>query len=450
MLPARLIGLVVSGALIVMPAVYEDAGVAGLVAIGFAVVAVVTWVVTWDRYDQAMYTLRQMAGEVAWWRQQDTALRRVLDQKDAENSRLRHALERPKAPGDREAGETHARSGADASQGDLAQAVLVHVGRRQHALVSRTLQVLTALERGVEDPDLLHELFRIDHLVTRTRREAERVAVLGGETSRKTLKPLLLSTVLRQAVAEVEYYPRVRVVLPGYEMAVPGHAGPDVIHLLAELIENATRFSEAGVLVRTEEVPAGLAVEVQDQGLTMSPERLAAMNRVLASPQEGSSALHAGLRERHIGLLVVARLARRHGIQVQLWPNNPGTRAQVVLPRTVLVAPKPQQAGQVTADEQAAGDVHVPRVPPCGKDAPEPSSSPSPASANSSRPALPRRSAAPRRPAGQPQAGGSSARQGAAAPKPPTPDLWADFTDGTRQAPAEDTTQAHDHGSTPG
>ncbi|MFJ4990379.1 hypothetical protein ACIP9H_42160 [Streptomyces sp. NPDC088732] len=161
--------------------------------------------------------------------------------------------------------EAFAAAGAERAA-RLAQAeqseVFVYIARRLHVLVSRALEALSEAERDVEDPELLHRLFTIDHLVTRTRRAVESLAVLGGETPRRVRKPLLLSTVLRQAVAEIEQYPRVRAVLPGTELALPGYVGPDVIHLLAELVENAARFSppETQVILRAEQVPAGVVV----------------------------------------------------------------------------------------------------------------------------------------------------------------------------------------------
>mgnify|MGYP001490773698 CR=1 FL=1 len=227
--------------------------------------------------------------------------------------------------------------------GDLEREVLVSIGRRLHALIGRALEAVTAVERQVEDPDLLHEIFRLDHLLILLRRAAERLAVLGGETARKVTRPVPLATVLRQAVAEVEQYRRVNVPVPPADVALPGHAGPDVIHLLAELVENATRFSPPTTQVVMRTVPgaaetaagAGLVIEIQDRGLPIPGEKLATLNRLLASPEEAD--VRGLLRRGQIGLPVAAQLARRHGIHVQLRPQGGGTQARVVVPGTLLL-----------------------------------------------------------------------------------------------------------------
>lgn len=234
--------------------------------------------------------------------------------------------------------------------------VFVYIARRLHALVTRALASLDVLEKDVEDPGLLHSLFRVDHLVTQTRRQVENLAVLGGEMSRRINTPVLLSTVLRQAGAEIEHYTRVRVVMAGEEKALPGYAATDVIHLLAELAENATKFSdtETLVLLTAQLVPAGLAIEVEDRGLHMSPATLARMNRLLAAPDEVD--LRDQLRDGRIGLLVSARIAQRHNIRVELRANLlGGTQALVVLPPTLLTSP-----GKAPAPRSALSEPAVP------------------------------------------------------------------------------------------
>ncbi|GAA2626725.1 hypothetical protein GCM10010411_74640 [Actinomadura fulvescens] len=252
-------------------------------------------------------------------------------------------------------------------------AVLVHVGQRLHSLVSRTMEAMDRVERKVEDPDLLHDLFAIDHLVTLNRRMAERLAVLGGRTARRSRKPVLLSTVLRQAVAEVEDFQRVRVELPDTEVALLGHAGPDIIHLLAELVENATVFSPPHTLVVLRATTApdradldgaghdgaglgsaasdGLCITVEDQGLSMSAAKLAAANKMLACPQELDP--HEKMKQGQIGLLVVGLLAARHHLQVELRPH-PATRDQ---------ATQNQASGIQAGEAQARGIQAVVWVP---------------------------------------------------------------------------------------
>jgi signal transduction histidine kinase len=252
--------------------------------------------------------------------------------------------------------------------------VFVYIARRLHALVSRALAALETVEKDTEDPDLLHALFGIDHLVTQTRRAVESLGVLGGASPRRVAQPLPLAVVLRQAVAEIEDYARVRVPQPGQDaaaLALPGYAGPEVIHLLAELVENGTKFSppDKHVLVRAETVPAGLVVEVEDRGLPMSPEKLAQMNSLLAAPEEVN--LRGQLQQGHIGLLVVARLAQRHGIRVELRPNIlGGTQALVVVPHSLLVPPP-------TRTEPAMTDAAEPTREPVAR--PLPPESPVPA-----------------------------------------------------------------------
>ncbi|KRV47616.1 hypothetical protein AQ490_06910 [Wenjunlia vitaminophila] len=233
--------------------------------------------------------------------------------------------------------------------------VYLNVARRLHALVRRALQKLSDLEREVEDPDLLLDLFTLDHQVTLIRRAAESLAVLGGEQARQVRDPLMLSTVLRQAVAEIEQYRRVRVVTPTTELRLPGHAGPDVIHLLAELIENAAEFSppETQVIVRVQEVPAGLVVEVEDRGLSMPDGKLSRMNQLLAAPE--SVDVREQLAAGQIGLLVAARLAIQHGIGIELRRNLlGGTQAIVVLPHALLLTPEEAQATAVASPASPA------------------------------------------------------------------------------------------------
>ncbi|MFE2914604.1 sensor histidine kinase [Kitasatospora indigofera] len=222
------------------------------------------------------------------------------------------------------------------ADGDHLVDVLLNLARRIQALVSRELEELDALEREVEDPELLAALFRVDHLVTRSRRHVESLAVLCGAVPRRAHGPVLLSAVLRQAVAEIEQYRRVRIVVP-VGCTVHGHAVADVVHLLAELFENATRFSppDQPVTVRVREASAGLVIEVDDHGLGIPSEQLAHVERVLSAADD--EPLGELLRDGRIGLLVVARLARRHDVLVRLQPNfYGGTQALVLLPYALL------------------------------------------------------------------------------------------------------------------
>ncbi|WP_405820803.1 ATP-binding protein [Streptomyces sp. NBC_00838] len=230
--------------------------------------------------------------------------------------------------------------------------VFVNIAQRLHALVNRALARLDDLESEVEDPDLLGGLFGVDHLVTQFRRQVESLAVMGGAVPRRINKPVPLPTVLRQGVAEIEQYARVRVIQPP-EGTLPGYAAAEVIHLLAELVENAARFSapETQVTLRAERVPAGLAIEIDDRGLPMAPEKLDRMNRLLTRPDQFD--IREQLEDGRIGLFVVAQIARRHDIDVALRRNiYGGTQAVVVLPSALLDAAPPAPAQRQTPDQE--------------------------------------------------------------------------------------------------
>ncbi|MFI6938214.1 sensor histidine kinase [Streptomyces sp. NPDC050418] len=226
--------------------------------------------------------------------------------------------------------------------------VFVNLARRLQSLVHREIQLLDELENEVEDPELLKGLFHVDHLATRIRRHAENLAVLGGAISRRQWSnPVTMTEVLRSAIAEVEQYSRVKLV-PPIDGTLRGHAVADVIHLLAELVENATVFSapHTQVLLRASHVTAGLAVEVEDRGLGMPVTEQNKMNALLADPDQVNVA--SLLSDGRIGLFVVSALARRHGVAVRLQSNiYGGIQAVIVLPQGLLGSdPAAQQSGR--------------------------------------------------------------------------------------------------------
>ncbi|MEW1615594.1 MULTISPECIES: ATP-binding protein [unclassified Streptomyces] len=239
--------------------------------------------------------------------------------------------------------------------------VFVNLARRLQSLVHREIQILDELEHEVEDPDLLKGLFHVDHLATRIRRHAENLAVLGGAVSRRQWSnPVTMTEVLRSAIAEVEQYPRVKLV-PPMDGTLRGHAVADVIHLLAELVENATVFSapHTQVLLRVQRVTAGLALEVEDRGLGMPDHEQNRMNALLCDPDQVNVA-HL-LQDGRIGLFVVSALARRHGIAVRLQSNiYGGTQAVLVLPQTLLGADPDTPAAPGAAPVPPPGAVHRP------------------------------------------------------------------------------------------
>ncbi|MFH8791363.1 ATP-binding protein [Streptomyces sp. NPDC017941] len=249
--------------------------------------------------------------------------------------------------------------------------VFVNLARRLQSLVHREISLLDDLENTVEDPELLKGLFHIDHLATRIRRHAENLAVLGGAMSRRQWsRPVTMTEVLRSSIAEVEQYSRVKLV-PPIEGTLRGHVVADVIHLLAELVENATVFSapHTQVLLRANLVTAGLAVEVEDRGLGMPLTEQSRMNRLLADPDQVNVA--SLLQDGRIGLFVVSALARRHGIAVRLQTNiYGGVQAVLIVPQDLLGAapddaPATARAGAAAAGPSAAnGLVPGPRQEP--------------------------------------------------------------------------------------
>jgi signal transduction histidine kinase len=213
--------------------------------------------------------------------------------------------------------------------------VFLNISMRSQSLLHRQLATLDSMERRTSEPAALADLFRLDHLTTRMRRHAEGLIILSGATpGRGWRDPVPVVDVLRGAVAEVEDYVRVDVLSESRDL-VAGRAVNDVIHLIAELIENGTVFSPPNttVEVRGDRVGAGFVAEIEDRGLGLSAEELADINGRLASPPEFDLA-----DSEQLGLFVVARLAARHNIKVSLRPSvYGGTTAVVLLPFGVIV-----------------------------------------------------------------------------------------------------------------
>ncbi|MGW1067734.1 nitrate- and nitrite sensing domain-containing protein [Streptomyces aureus] len=213
-------------------------------------------------------------------------------------------------------------------------AVLLNIARRNQALVHRQLKLVDTLERRTDDPDVLDDLFRIDHLTTRMRRHAESLIILSGSApGRRWRRPVPVAEVVSSAVSEIEQYTRV-VVPPMPEVGVAADAVADVVHLIAELVENATVFSppRTQVTLRTGRAVSGFVLEIDDRGLGLEPDQLDEAHRTLTTPEDFDPTRHDRL-----GLYVVGRLAARHGIKVTLC-RSPygGTTAVVLLPESVL------------------------------------------------------------------------------------------------------------------
>jgi signal transduction histidine kinase len=213
--------------------------------------------------------------------------------------------------------------------------VFVNLSLRSQSLLHRQLGKLDTMERGTTDPALLADLFGLDHLTTRMRRYAESLLILAGATpGRGWHDPVPVVDVLQAAVAEVEDYVRVDVITESAD-AVAGTAVNDVIHLIAELVENATTFSPPNtrVTITGSVVGHGFAVDIEDRGLGMAPDEMAAFNAQLAAPPEFDLA-----SSDQLGLFVTGKLAARHGIRVTLRVSPyRGTTAIVVLPWEIIV-----------------------------------------------------------------------------------------------------------------
>ncbi|MFC4588758.1 sensor histidine kinase [Sphaerisporangium corydalis] len=225
--------------------------------------------------------------------------------------------------------------------------VFLNLAWRNQALLQRQLTLLDTMERRVDEPEILEDLFKLDHLTTRMRRHAENLIILSDSApARRWRDPVPLFDVVRSAVLEVEDYTRVTVPpMPEAPMLV-GAAVADVIHLIAELVENATVFSppHTAVHIRSTTAANGFALEVEDRGLGLAQATLDDLNAKLADPPEFDL-----VDTDRLGLFVVARLAARHGIKIVLRPSPyDGTTAIVLLPSTLLAAPDVPAAPEPT------------------------------------------------------------------------------------------------------
>ncbi|MGI5217891.1 sensor histidine kinase [Nocardia sp. CA-290969] len=355
------------------------------------------------------------------------------------------------------------------------KSIFLNIAHRSQIVVHKQLEILDEAERREEDPAMLDVLFKLDHLATRERRNAENLIVLGGgKPGRQWRAPVPLVDLVRSAVGETQDYPRVRLArLP--DVRVAGTAVGDLIHLLAELVDNATSFSppQSRVQVTGSVIGKGVAVEITDQGMGITADSRERLNDILQNPPNFEVAsLQSDSR---LGIFVVAQLAARHGISVRLWESEyGGVRAVVIIPsmlltdpaeetaplpglsRPALPAPAPEERAANAAASFAAATLVEERAPgsappdparsgPAGPD-PAPADTPAPARAAEAdaapaepdilpdgRPALPRRSrqakVAPR-----PEVSGA---QQAATARPRSAeqarDLMAAIENGTRQ-----------------
>ncbi|MFI6260432.1 nitrate- and nitrite sensing domain-containing protein [Micromonospora zamorensis] len=217
-------------------------------------------------------------------------------------------------------------------------AMFLNLARRSQTLVDRMIGELDAIERGEEDPKRLAQLFELDHLATRMRRNDENLLVLAGADSAAPRHDnALVVDVLRAAQSEVELYNRIEFGTVDTDISVAAHAVNDVVRLVAELLDNATRFSPPNTTVVADgrRIRDYVLIQIEDRGLGLTDEQLDSLNRRLAAPPSVDVAAF-----RLMGLAVVSRLASRYGIRVELRRNvEGGTVAQVTLPAATVVLP---------------------------------------------------------------------------------------------------------------
>ncbi len=218
-------------------------------------------------------------------------------------------------------------------------AMFLNLARRSQALVDRMIGELDAIERGEEDPKRLAQLFQLDHLATRMRRNDENLLVLAGaDSTAPRREDALLADVVRAAQSEVELYNRIEFGTIDPDVSIAARAVNDVVRLIAELFDNATRFSPptSSVLADARRIGDYVLVQVEDRGLGMSPDQIASLNERLAEPPSVDVAAF-----RMMGLAVVGRLADRYDIKVELRPNpDGGIITQVTLPSSILILPR--------------------------------------------------------------------------------------------------------------
>jgi anti-sigma regulatory factor (Ser/Thr protein kinase) len=258
--------------------------------------------------------------------------------------------------------------------------MFVNVARRNQVLLSRQLAIVDQLERVEGDGDVLEDLYRIDHLGTRMRRNAESMLVLAGiDSGRRLREPMALSDVVRTATSEIEHYPRVALALTT-DPAVAAHLALTVAHLLAELLDNACIFSDPSttVVVSATATPDGVRVVITDEGRGMTDDELAEAQARIEEPPSTEA-----LGSRRLGFFVVGLLARRLDVEVALRPGaeGHGLVALVDLPASFF-APAPTTHAPTAPPAQvprllpvavgAAPAPFVPSAPPTSPSADEP------------------------------------------------------------------------------
>ncbi|MBB4687969.1 sensor histidine kinase [Amycolatopsis jiangsuensis] len=367
----------------------RSAWIGGVVVLAALIAALILMLAIARLMLRPLRVLRRTALDVAYTRLPET-VQSILDDPDPVNASKKAVDPVPVASRD-EIGEVarsfdvvHEQAVKMAAEQALLRenvnGIFVNLSRRSQRLVERQLGVIDRLEADEQDPDHLASLFELDHLATRLRRNGESLLVLSGAGLAKSVpKPVPAADVIGAAVSEIEQYARIEVgAVP--EVAVQGLAIHDLVHVLAELLDNATYFSEPETKITVRAVVTrkkALAVQVTDHGVGMSEDRLAEINSRLADPPDLDVSV-----TRRMGLYVVARLAQRHGIEVRLRENEDiegGVIARVVVPAELLTelriaAPVPS-APRHTPPPPNRNEVSHPSFPPVNRE-PEPAPEP--------------------------------------------------------------------------
>ncbi|WP_243727004.1 sensor histidine kinase [Actinocrispum wychmicini] len=330
---------------------------AGIV-LGLLVIALILMAMVTRSILKPLRTLRTNALDIAYTRLPETVQRILADPDPVAASK--HAVEPMPVFTREETGEVARSFDAVHEQAvrmaaeqallrDNVNSIFVNLSRRSQALVERQLNLIDRLEQDEQDPDQLASLFELDHLATRMRRNSESLLVLSGTgLSRQLTRPVPAADVVGAAVSEVEQYARIDV-LSAPEVAVQGRAVNDLVHLIAELLDNATSFSEPEKKVNVRMAATRkkeLAIQITDQGVGMSPEEIETANRRLADPPDMDVSV-----TRRMGLYVVARLAQRHNIQVRLRDNEDidgGLIARIIVPAALIQSSRGVQPTNLT------------------------------------------------------------------------------------------------------
>ncbi|MEV8569360.1 ATP-binding protein [Streptomyces sp. NPDC051322] len=257
--------------------------------------------------------------------------------------------------------ELTARAARAESVRSAAMSAAANAAGRMQALATGMLADLREMEHRHTDEDVLGDLLHLDHRTAQAGRLADSIAVLAGARSgRRWAKPIVMESILRGAMGRIAGYQRIRLHSTS-EVAIAGHAAEGVMHCLAELLDNAANFSPptAEVHVYVEEVPAGLILTIEDSGLVMSDVQLRRAERAVTSETTQQTDL-AGLSGTRLGLAVVGRLARKHGLTVSFRPSaRGGTGVLVLLPQELITRP-PLIRGTTTGTRTDAGTLPAP------------------------------------------------------------------------------------------